>query len=381
MNLHFNCCRILSALICMGICSGALADTGTAQKPPQDSGLREVGVATTGVGEASKTVPPTLAATVDGRPISIKEFDALCAEMIRKRFFHGAPSSSEVEAVRKEAMELLIENVLLVEEAERRGFKPDEAEIKRFAADMEARYGAMPAWQKDREQALATMREQVGRENLIKQARKALREVAPPTPAEVRVFYEQKPELFTEPEKLRLSLILLKVDPGSPKADWDKAREEAKRIFLRLKGGADFAELARKYSDDVSAGSGGDIGYVHAGMLPEKLQGKINKLQIGVVDEPLAILEGVALYRLDERVAPVLREFTKVAQRAQDLLVRDKVEKAWKEAIDRLRGNAKIEILVPIANDSVKSSGGLGEPQLIAPTSGNKQEDGEKKGW
>lgn len=327
--------RILLALLCLGISGNplpALADTKMVQEPPP----------------AATAIPAGQAvATVNGKPITVGEFNALYAEMIRKRFWHGAPPADQAEAVRKEAIDLLVDDALLVEEAGRRGFKPDAAKIEQAAAIMEARYGALPEWKRDRDQALSMMREQVGRPSLIEQARKALRDVPQPTPAEVRAYYEQKPELFTEPEKLRLSVILLKVDPGAPRADWDKAREEAQGIYLRLKDGADFAELARRHSGDSSADSGGDLGFVHGGMLPEKLQGKIDKLQVGVVDEPLTVLEGVALYRLDERVAPVLREFTEVEPRAQGLLKREQEEQAWKEAMSRLRGDAKIEIFAP----------------------------------
>ena len=53
--------------------------------------------------------------------------------------------------------------------------------------------------------------------------------------------------------------------------DQDQARELIKQIYERLKAGADFAELAREYSDDPGSGaSGGDLGWVSPGdMVPE----------------------------------------------------------------------------------------------------------------
>lgn len=381
MNLlkRIGCSSALPALLCLGISVNSpsvLADEAPAA--------------------ASPTPPPAgqVVATVNGKPVTFREFNARYTAVMRERYYHGAPPAGQEEAVRKEVLDLLIENELLVEEAGRRGLKPDEAKLEQAAAAMEARYGAVPEWQKDRERVLSQMKEQIARQSLIEQAKKVLQEAPQPAPSEVRAYYEQKPELFTEPEKLSLSVILLKVDPGAPQADLEKTHEEAKGIYLRLKDGADFAELARQYSGDSSAEGGGNLGYVHGGMLPEKLQNKIDKFQVGVVAEPVRVLEGIAIYRLDERVAPVLRPFTEVEQRAQDLLKRDRQEQVWKDAISRLRGDARIEILLPMASDAGKQDGnpagatksdnlpssGKPEAELTPPASGAEQSDaGEHK--
>lgn len=360
--------RVLLGLLCLGISihsAPVLADTQEASESQQGSGLNDVVAAT----PAGKVV-----ATVNGKPIGIEEFNANYIAVMRKRFYHGKVPESEAEAVRKEVIDSLIENVLLVEEAERRGFKPEEAELQKAVAAMDARYGTDPGWQKAREQVLSNMKESIGRQNMAEQARKALHDVPQPTPAEVRAYYEQNPKLFTEPEKQRLSVILLTADPGVP-SDWVKAREKAQEIYLRLKQGADFAELARQYSGDSSAGKGGDLGFVHGGMLQENLQTRIDNLQIGMVTEPTRTLEGIALYRLDERVAPVLREFTEVESRAAGLLKRDQEDRVWEENMSRLRRDAKIEIVAPIASSSSKPI------EAIAPTandSGKRKDDKEK---
>ena len=341
-------CRIPLLLLCLGMVAAMGARAGEGAAPAE-----------------------AVVAMVNGNPVTAQEYNAEYSTIIRNRYYHGAPPEAETEAVRKEVMDLLIENLLLVEEAERRGLKPDEAKFEQVAADIETRYGALPEWQKDREQVLSRIKEQIRRQSLAEQAKKVLRDVPPPSPAEVRAYYDQKPELFTEPEKLSLSVILLSVDPSAPIVELAKAHEEAQRIYLRLKEGADFAELARQYSGDSSAGEGGKLGYVHGGMLPENLQEKISAYQIGAVTEPIRTLEGVALYRVDDRVAPVLRDFADVEPRVTELLKRDQVERAWKEAIGRLRADAKIEILVPLGGDAAK--------QDAAKQDADKKKAGKKK--
>ncbi len=386
---------VLLALLCLGVLSASCTSTMSKKDSPDAIAATADPAATLAPApipspttESAQTPAPAIpaeeiAAKVNDKPITIWDFNARYSATMRDRFYHGKPPEGQVEAVRKEVLDLLIDNALLVEEAEKRGLKPDETKFEQAAANAEARYSYMPEWKRDRAQVLSMIRTQVERQNLVEQVSKALREVPQPTPAEVRAFYDQKPELFTEPEKLRLSLILLKVDPGAPRTDLDKVREEAQGIYLQLKNGADFAEMARQRSGDGSAERGGDLGYVHGGMLPEKLQEKIDKFQVGVVAEPIRVLEGIALYRLDAREAPILREFNDVEARAQELVKRDQQELAWKEAISRLRGSAKIEIFLPMADTSVKpiadsgakQSSGTGAEQVTASPSSDKQSE------
>lgn len=338
-----RCCA-LSALLGWGMAQAALADEAPA---------------------APAALAGPVFALVNGKPISIQEFKARYNALVRQRFYHGEPPESQAVAVRREVANLLIERALLIEEAERRGIKPDAAKVERAVAAAETRYSADPEWQKQREELLPMMKEQATRQNLLEQIEKEARTVPPPAPAEVRAYYEQKSDLFTEPEKLRLSVILLAVDPGAPNEDWGKARERAQEIYLRIKAGADFAEQARQLSSHPSAGDGGDLGYLHGGMLPEKLQEKIDAFQVGEVSEPITTLEGIAVFRVEDRIVAKLREFSEVEPRARELLQRDQAEQAWKETNGRLRAAAKVEILVPLGDEAVAPEAVM--PEAVAP--------------
>ena len=84
---------------------------------------------------------------------------------------------------------------------------------------------------------------------------------------EVERYYNDNIELFSTPEQVRASHILLKTEGKDEAA----VRAAAEKVLQEAKAGADFAELAKKYSEDESnAKLGGDLDYFARGrMVPE----------------------------------------------------------------------------------------------------------------
>lgn len=297
--------------------------------------------------EAPMQVVPVFA-VVNGREIAMQELDAAYQSALGQKFYHGAVPEGQAEVVRREVADALIERVLLEQEIVRLDIKPDADAVEKEVSEYDARYKDSPRWQQQRAQVLPGLRAQLEARSQFDQLEKRMREVPAATRDEVRAYYERNHALFTEPEQVKLSVILLKVDPSSPKTVWDKAREEAQAIYQRLQKGADFAETARLHSGDGSAANGGDMGYLHRGMLPEKVEALLNDFKVGAVSEPLTMLEGIALVRLDARKESKLRAFEEVESRAAELLVRERADQARKEAVARMRNAAAIEIITPV---------------------------------
>lgn len=287
-------------------------------------------------------------ATVNGRAVPTQEYETAFASLVRQKFYHGQVPDAELAAAREQVKVRLVQRIVLLEEASRRGLKPDAKQVDEALAGYDIRYANSPSWQDNRERLLAGAKIQLEEQSLVGQLDELVRKVPDPSDAEVKEFFENKPELFTEPEKLRLSVILLTVDPSSPATAWEGTREEAKGIYKRLEAGADFADAARLHSG-AYADAGGDMGYLHQGMLPEALQGVIDKYELGKVNPPIETLEGVAIFRLDERVAPKKQKFEVVAQRARELLVRDRQEQAWQELVNKLVAAADVKFFHGVA--------------------------------
>ncbi len=283
-------------------------------------------------------------AIVGDEIISMREFQAAYHAGIRKRFYHGKVPEERLQAFRKEISQTLIDRSLLLQEARRRGLAPDEAQVKAQLARYEARYQKQPHWQENRETILAGLRAALEEESLLMVLERQVKAMPEPLPQEVREYYQAHPELFTTPEQLRLSLILLKVAPSSTAEVWQAAHEEALRLRQRLQKGADFAQMARIHSGDASAAAGGDMGFVHKGMLAAPVQQVVDGLQPGQVSEPVVLLSGVALFRLEERIAARLNDFEAVAERARQLLQRERSQAAWEGLLARLRSTVQVSV-------------------------------------
>ena len=113
-----------------------------------------------------------------------------------------------------------------------------------------------------------------------------------------------------------------------------------------LSGKADFADLAKRISQDGSAPQGGDLGWANPGMFVPEFEQTMNQLRPGQLAEPLVSRFGVHLIEVtDRRDAPM----TDAEQRnlARSVLREGKLEEAYASWVQDIRGKAFIEMREP----------------------------------
>ena len=284
-------------------------------------------------------------ASVGETTISRAEFEREVYSAARQTYYHGKPpGAEEYIEFRKGVADKLIDRHLLLEEAERRAIEPDTQAIDARIAQYELRYGDTDRWQTEGPAMVAALRERFAQDSLLERLEDDVRQVDMPDTATVRAFYEQNPELFTQPASNRIALILLAVQPSAGAPGWEAAREDAARIVEKLESGADFAELASLHSSDSSADAGGDMGYQHEGALSPDVEVAIAGLEVGGVSEPVRVLEGMAIFKLLDRRPQRLREFDDVEERATQLWIRQAGDDHWQALVAELRANADIQV-------------------------------------
>jgi len=300
-------------------------------------------------------------AKVGNMSITWMDYESEYASQAGKKFYHGKPSEAIIAEFQREIGDTLITNAMLVQEAKRRKLKPDNAAVNQKLAQFENRFAQDPNWPKARVRVLPIITVRLQNENLRTQLEERVRNVPPPSEKQLRQYYAAHPEKFTSPPQTRVSIILLRVDPAAPDADWQKAIEEGQGLVKRLRAGEDFAAMARDYSGDITAEEGGDMGYLHEGMLPGLPAQTVSKLQPGEISDPVTLMEGVAIFRLTERKPAEINSFKAVRERARELCLAEQSENAWNSLIAKLKKTTPVQVdesrFLPLPAASKKPAG------------------------
>jgi len=296
--------------------------------------------------KANKQLPATVFAIVGDETITLEQYQVNLHASIQQRFFHGNVPQEKLAAIRSEVARQLIDRLLLRQEAKRRGLKPDDSWVKQREDEISQRYRSNLQWEENKEHLLTTLRQQLAEDSVLNRLESAVRQVPGPANEEVMQYYKTHTDKFTTPERMLVSMILLKVEPWSPDTAWQAAHDEARRLIKQLRSGEgnNFAELARLHSSDESATAGGNLGYVHKGMLTDEAQRVLDQMDVGDISDPVQLLKGIAIFRLDERVKPVLNTFADSESRARGLLTREKQERAWENFLEELRVNTQTRV-------------------------------------
>ncbi len=304
------------------------------------------GILLAGQGFAATAEPPAgkeaIFARVGDTVITRKNYDDAFLVAVRNTFYHPNPGADKLAALQRKVGEQLVNNALLLQEAKRRGLKPDETQVKKDVAAFDKRYAGNEKWRQNRARFLPELTADMEKKSLLEQVERQVRNVPEPSEKQLKAYYLSHPKLFTEPEQVRVSLILLKVDPSAPNSAREKATKEAEEIIKRLRKGADFAAEAKAHSGDSTAAQGGDMGYLHQGMLGRLAESAIAKLKPGEISPPVGLLEGVAIFRLEQRRPARLDSFAESRKRARDLWRREQSDLAWKGLIAKLRKQTPI---------------------------------------
>ena len=133
--------------------------------------------------------------------------------------------------------------------------------------------------------------------------------------------------------------ILIKVNELVSDAD---AKRKLLDIRERLEHGADFAELARLYSNDLSAAKGGDLGWLYPGDTVPEFQRAMDALKVDEISQPVRTQYGWHLIQvLGRRVEPVSTE--RKRQLARQALRERKSDEAYEDWLREMRDRAYVE--------------------------------------
>ena len=170
--------------------------------------------------------------------------------------------------------------------------------------------------------------------------------------ADIEREYSNNSEQYTTPEQVRASHILLKTEGKDDAAV--KAKAEA--LLKQARGGADFAELARKNSEDeASAKNGGDLDYFGRGRMVPEFDQAVFAMQPGAISDLVKTQYGYHIIKLVDKKNATTRTLAEVRQQLTDQLA---YQRAQAQAADLAQSLEK-QIAKPADLDKVAKAQGL----------------------
>ncbi len=278
-----------------------------------------------------------IVAVVNTEIIALSELEEEIAEvkLQAKQRFSGAELDQRLRQIDYMGLNRMIERKLQLQIAKRRGIKISDEELQDAVARLR-RVGETPNENDPREMAL--IRDQLTSMRLVNQQ---IRSGLLVSDEEVLRFYQQHKDRFMLPSEVRISQILIALGPGS---ELLAVRERAQQVFVLLKKGERFEELAARYSDGPEGRRGGSLGYIRPGDMLPQIQKAIEQMDKGAVTDPIASPVGMHIIRVDDRKPPQFRPYEEVSEDIRNVVYQLKSEEAYLEWIKDQKDHNYIEI-------------------------------------
>src|SRR5207248_947331 len=170
--------------------------------------------------------------------------------------------------------------------------------------------------------------------------------------SEIERAYNNNMEQYTTPEQVRASHMLLKTEGKDDAA----VKAKAEDVLKQARGGADFAELAKKYSEDEqSAKNGGDLDYFGRGRMVPEFDQAVFAMQPGQISDLVKTQYGYHIIKLVDKKTATTRSLAELKPQITDQLA---YEKAQAQAAD-LASSLEKQIAKPADLDKVAKAQGL----------------------
>lgn len=265
---------------------------------------------------------------VNGEPLTDEEI----REELRRlqQVYVPPPDADPFEAraqLREWARERLVERMLIRQEARRdtTPITPEEwAAVVRPA-------GYEP---------LAALEELELRLRVDRLLERITRTVARPKSKDVVQYYRQHSTEFDMPEQIHVRQVIRNVDEQNSE---ESARAVIEQAAEEIRRGAEFAEVAERYSDCPA--NGGDLGWISPGEMVEEFDAVAFALDAGQVSPVFRTLFGFHLVRVLERRPAGVRDLAEVRDDIERRLHRQRQDRAVAEFVAGLRAKADIRVV------------------------------------
>src|SRR5437867_6967361 len=142
---------------------------------------------------------------------------------------------------------------------------------------------------------------------------------------ELRQYYEQHQAEYRLPERVTAQHILFKTQEKKPE-EVAAIRQKAREVLERAKKGEDFAALAKQFSEDTSAGNGGDLGSFGRGQMVPEFEQAAFSLAPGAISDLVQTQFGIHIIKVKEKQEARTRPFDEMKEAVRPIVSTRKAE-------------------------------------------------------
>jgi peptidyl-prolyl cis-trans isomerase C len=169
------------------------------------------------------------------------------------------------------------------------------------------------------------------------------------TDSEVKKFYEDNPDKFKMPERVRAAHILISTQDSAHQAVPAEAKKEklklAKDLKARADKGEDFAALVKQYSDDPGSKDKGGEYTFKRGQMALEFESAAFSMKVNQISDPVETQYGYHIIKLLEKLPASTEEFAKAEPSIRDYLTEQTAEKGLRAYLDKLEAAANVKVL------------------------------------
>ncbi|HEV2425589.1 MAG TPA: peptidyl-prolyl cis-trans isomerase [Terriglobia bacterium] len=159
----------------------------------------------------------------------------------------------------------------------------------------------------------------------------------------LRSYYTQHLNDYKVPDEVKMSQILFKTSGKTPE-EVAKIRQTAQDALSQIQKGGDFAELAKKYSEDTtSAPKGGDVGWIQHGQTVQEVENVAFSLQPGQVSGLITTTYGIVIIKVFDKQTAHVQSFDSVKAGIESTLQKQAITAAQAQLADQFSRAAKAD--------------------------------------
>ncbi|HZT69489.1 MAG TPA: peptidyl-prolyl cis-trans isomerase [Terriglobia bacterium] len=159
---------------------------------------------------------------------------------------------------------------------------------------------------------------------------------------EMQRYYTDHLADYRVPDRVKVAQILFKTTGKSP-AEIANIQKTAEEVLAKIKAGANFADMAKKYSDDTSAQNGGDIGWITHGQTVKEFEDAAFSLPPGQVSGLIHTSYGIHIIKVLDKQTAHLQSFNDVKDSIRSTLMTQAMAAAEQDYADKLENEFKAD--------------------------------------